>query len=157
INKKKSRNLLVKKIKLSYFNFSEDDTGETKSKRIKEEIERQSKRVPHPSYVLLVGDSQSIPPFLVSAHPGGGPLIATDLFYATEARSHEPQLAIGRLPARNPIELSRMIEKINGFERALSDRGAHPWGRALIAAYYQNDNVGINANTITSTKRTYQK
>ncbi|MEX2174062.1 MAG: C25 family cysteine peptidase [Pirellulaceae bacterium] len=91
-------------------------------------------------YVLLVGDAEpaartdaavrarSVPVHLhqavVNVKWGSEPQIATDNWYADLDDDQQPDLAIGRLPADSPAELSRLVEKILAYERSV-DFG--PW------------------------------
>ena len=91
-------------------------------------------------YVLLVGDAEPaartdaairarcVPAHLhkavVNVKWGSEPEIATDNWYADLDDDQVPDLAIGRLPADSPAELSRMVAKILAYERS-TDFG--PW------------------------------
>ncbi|MDX1944820.1 MAG: C25 family cysteine peptidase [Pirellulaceae bacterium] len=91
-------------------------------------------------FVLLVGDAEpaartdpsvrarSVPtrlqPAVVNVKWGSEPEIATDNGYADLDDDQSPDLAIGRLPADSPAELSRIVGKILAYERN-TDFG--PW------------------------------
>jgi hypothetical protein len=59
----------------------------------------------------------SYTPAKVTLRWGGEPLIATDDYYADLDGDLSPDLAIGRLTADSPEELTAMIEKIMAYER----------------------------------------
>ena len=90
-------------------------------------------------FVLLVGDAEpaartdalirarSVPTHLhkavVNVRWGSEPEIASDNAYADLDDDQLPDLAIGRIPADTPAELTRIVEKILAYERA-ADFGA---------------------------------
>ena len=83
-------------------------------------------------YVLLVGDAdpaaaksaaiqaRSVPthlqPAVVNVKWGSEPEIATDNWYADLDDDQIPELAVGRLPADSPADVSRMVAKILAYE-----------------------------------------
>jgi hypothetical protein len=73
-----------------------------------------------PRFVLLAGDTDSVPAFTVADIP-------TDHPYACPRGGDRLELAVGRLPARTPEELERMVAKTLAFER----RAAGEWQRDL--------------------------
>jgi hypothetical protein len=91
-------------------------------------------------FVLIVGDAEpaarsdsaararSVPTHLhkavVNVRWGSEPEIASDNWYADLDDDHQPDLAIGRIPADTPAQLARIVEKILAYERA-ADFG--PW------------------------------
>jgi hypothetical protein len=91
-------------------------------------------------FVLLIGDAEpaartdaavaarSTPTHLhkavVNVKWGSEPEIATDNWFADLDDDQQPDLAIGRIPADTPAELSRIVQKILAYERA-ADFG--PW------------------------------
>jgi hypothetical protein len=91
-------------------------------------------------YVLLVGDAdpaarvnrqvaeRSVPTFLVPAvvnvQYGSEPQIASDNVYADLDDDQVPDIAVGRIPADTPAELSRIVAKILAYEQS-ADFG--PW------------------------------
>lgn len=90
---------------------------------------------PNLKWVVLVGDAgpgpEETPAHILKAevniHFGSEPEIASDNPTADLDRDGVPDVAIGRLPADTPAELSRMIEKIQRYEQ-------HPpgaWKRQL--------------------------
>jgi hypothetical protein len=91
-------------------------------------------------YVLIVGDAEpsaranaavtarSVPthlePAKVNVKWGSEPQIATDNFYADLDDDQLPDLAVGRIPADSPADVSRVVAKILSYERS-ADFG--PW------------------------------
>jgi hypothetical protein len=76
---------------------------------------------PVPSYVLLVGDSDEVPPspgMDVPPSLGGGPKINTDLYYGTvDGQDYFPDIFVGRLSAENEAELKAIVDKILDYEK----------------------------------------
>src|SRR5262245_34381401 len=91
-------------------------------------------------YVLLVGDAEpaargnptiaarcvpvSLQPAVVNVKWGSEPQIASENWYADLDGDQLPDVAIGRIPADTPAELSRIVAKILAYERS-TDFG--PW------------------------------
>ncbi len=75
-----------------------------------------------PRFLLLMGDIDSIPAHLATAKVtpryGSEPEIATDNWYADLDDDQVPDLAVGRLTADSPAELSAMVRKIVYYETA---------------------------------------
>lgn len=73
-----------------------------------------------PTFVLLVGDTLSIPPFYGRHYPDPTAQkdYPTDLYYGTLDGPDDliPDLFIGRLPARNGAELVAMVSKLLAYE-----------------------------------------
>jgi len=95
-----------------------------------------------PRFVLLVGkasyDYQNylnapnknlLPTFLVSTpHLGQA---ASDNWFVADEKTSKPSIAIGRIPAKTPEQVSRVVSKIIAYENA----GSADWrGRALFVA-----------------------
>jgi hypothetical protein len=78
-----------------------------------------------PKYVLLAGGGtydykdylgyggQQVPPIMVASPDG---LIPSDNYYVDVNSDHIPEMAIGRLPASTPADLSGMVSKIIAYE-----------------------------------------
>jgi Peptidase family C25/Propeptide_C25 len=67
-----------------------------------------------PAYLLIVGDTDSVPSFAGGAD--GNP--DTDLYYvAIDGADYFPDLGIGRFPARTTAQVSHMVEKTILFEQ----------------------------------------
>ncbi|MHC4391435.1 MAG: C25 family cysteine peptidase, partial [Planctomycetota bacterium] len=73
-----------------------------------------------PRYLLLVGDTDSIPHFKVDKVP-------SDHRYAAPRREKKLEIAVGRFPARTESGVRRMVEKTI----ALEERAAGAWQREL--------------------------
>jgi hypothetical protein len=90
-----------------------------------------------PRYLLLIGDTvatapyapgdPSLPTFLVNTSIAESPT-ASDNHYADMDSDGLPDLAVGRLPADSPQELSTMIQKILVYETAAP---SGPWRRRV--------------------------
>ena len=105
-----------------------------------QEVARQGKL----RFVVLVGDAEMgmdqdaelrarcVPAHYVEAKInvrwGSEPTIATDNGYADLDGDRVPDVAVGRLTADSPAELSAMIEKVLAYERS---RDFGPWRRRL--------------------------
>jgi hypothetical protein len=85
-----------------------------------------------PAFLLLVGDSEHIPPFTV-----GG--ITTDLYYTTMSPGdYFPDIQIGRLAVGDSSDLAAAVEKIVGHEKGLWDND-DDWTRR---GYFMASNDG---------------
>jgi len=65
---------------------------------------------PAPSFVLLVGDAQQIPPFQFSGH-------ISDLSFCEYTGDNVPEIYYGRFSAQNTTELQPQIDKTLEYER----------------------------------------
>jgi len=73
---------------------------------------------PRPAYLLLVGDSENLPPHDERSHPDRPDMPATDLYYATvDGDDLFPDLFYGRLPAGTLAECTVMVNKIVAHQR----------------------------------------
>lgn len=76
---------------------------------------------PAPSYILLVGDSDHIPPHYEHPHPSdshGGFNIPTDLYYVTvDGDDYFPDIYLGRLSVDTPAQTTTIVDKILMYER----------------------------------------
>jgi len=96
--------------------------------------------VPKPSFVLLLGDAEFIPPHYVTMHPYDGVYVGTDLYYATvEGSDYLPDLAIGRISVDNLDEAQDRVTKIINYERYPTAE-SHFYTQAAVAAYFQDGN-----------------
>ncbi|MHC4607169.1 MAG: C25 family cysteine peptidase, partial [Planctomycetota bacterium] len=82
---------------------------------------------PAPSYLLIVGDADAVPPVVRDAEFGGGDL-ATDFGYACPVDELKPLLHVGRFPCDTPEELAAMIRKTIDYETKLA---AGAWQRRI--------------------------
>ncbi|UCE74214.1 MAG: hypothetical protein JSV56_00535 [Methanomassiliicoccales archaeon] len=75
---------------------------------------------PAPSYILLVGDSEFIPPHYENEHPStyhGGFDIPTDLYYVTvHGDDYFPDIYIGRLSVDTAAQTTTIVNKILMYE-----------------------------------------
>ncbi|MDO8056696.1 MAG: C25 family cysteine peptidase, partial [Candidatus Hermodarchaeota archaeon] len=78
-------------------------------------------RASAPDYVLLVGDSEHIPPYYKMDHTSieyGNLPIGTDLFYFTvDGSGILPDILYGRLSANTPQQLRAMVDKILNYSK----------------------------------------
>jgi len=83
-------------------------------------------------YLLLVGDVPEVPTEYADAKVnvrwGSEPTIATDQLYADVDGDHSPDLAVGRIPADTPEELSAFVRKVLRYEQQARDGS---WRRQL--------------------------
>jgi len=93
-----------------------------------------------PSYVLLLGDANLIPPFYRTTHPHAVETpykTGTDLYYATvDGDDLFPDIAVGRLPASDEAQAGMMIDKIIAYEQ--DPPGGDWFQKALVASGYQS-------------------
>ncbi len=108
-----------------------------------------------PTYLLLAGDAchdlykQRLEKTLVPTHlehvPGWGPASDDDWFATIPGTDNFPQMAVGRLPAQSPSELSAMVAKIVRYETSF-EHG--PWhDRLLTLGGFETDFTTFN-NTL---------
>ncbi|MBU1693081.1 MAG: hypothetical protein KKC51_03870 [Verrucomicrobia bacterium] len=88
---------------------------------------------PAPAYVLLLGDSDFIPPWYVTDHPAGERKNSTDIFYADMSEPFDwvPDLAVGRWPVETATQAMNWAQRVIAYESAPPDP-------ALYARYYTN-------------------
>lgn len=91
-----------------------------------------------PTYVLLVGDGHYdfknargtnlpnlIPPYLLPLDPWIGETAADNRFVSADGpEDYLPDMAIGRIPARNPADVTAVVDKILAYENIAADG---PW------------------------------
>ena len=93
---------------------------------------------PAPSYVLLVGDSEDVPPDYYS----GDLACSTDNSYAcVDGADYYPDLTIGRLPVHTETECTNVVDKILYYDRT-PDIGS--WYDEFLAAGYFQDSDDDN-------------
>ena len=99
---------------------------------------------PVPTYLLLVGDSELLPPHYKTTHPYDGSLTPTDLYYATlDGTDYFPDIFMGRLPVKNEAELDIVVNKIIDYEHNFNQND--PWRRKVtLAAYDQSGRFFID-------------
>ncbi|MHA2066048.1 MAG: C25 family cysteine peptidase, partial [Candidatus Thorarchaeota archaeon] len=106
---------------------------------------------PAPSYVLLVGDSEFIPPHYKTQHPSSyhGPaanrgLIGTDLYYATvHGTDYYPDIYIGRLSVDTTAQTATIVNKILEYEKNPPDPIAQEdfYTSVTSSAMFQDDDL----------------
>ena len=76
---------------------------------------------PAPTYILLMGDAEFIPPHYETAHTSpshGGAELATDLYYTTvDGTDYFPDIFIGRISVDTAAEATTVVNKIINYER----------------------------------------
>lgn len=100
---------------------------------------------PAPTYVVLLGDAELIPPHYKTQHPYTKDMIATDLYYATlDSVNQEgypdytPDIFVGRLPAETEAKANILVDKIIGYE---NNTEAEAWkNNIVLAGYFQDRN-----------------
>jgi hypothetical protein len=100
---------------------------------------------PAPSFVLLFGDAEFIPPHYVSVHPWScsgcwypsGTTTGTDLYYADMTGNYYPELAIGRIPVDTAAQAATVVDKIIEYERT-PPTSASFYSNATVAAYFED-------------------
>ena len=94
---------------------------------------------PRPRFILLVGDSQLLPPHYRSFHASDGTLIASDLYYALKDEvDFMPDMAVGRVPAGMPASCDSMVQKIMTVEKN-PDPTQRYYQTVLTAGYFQDE------------------
>jgi hypothetical protein len=95
---------------------------------------------PAPSFVLLLGDAEFIPPHYQTNHSYHGTLLGTDLYYATvDGTDYFPDISIGRIAVDTITEAEKVINDIIDYERFPVD-DENFYSRAAMAAYFQDGN-----------------
>jgi len=94
---------------------------------------------PAPSFVLLLGDAEFIPPHYKTPHPyENNRLIGTDLYYATiDGDDYLPDLALGRIAVDTLAEAETIINKIVEYEKNPPGNDNF-YQTAGVAAYFQD-------------------
>ena len=76
-------------------------------------------------YVVLIGDVADVPTDYaeakVNVHWGSEPTIATDQLYGDVDGDQVPDVAVGRIPADSPAELSGVVRKLIRYEQQADD------------------------------------
>ena len=97
-----------------------------------------------PSYALLLGDSEFIPPWYVTANePGlvGSPTIGTDYRYASFTGATPgvtPDIAVGRIPVDTVADANVVVNKIVNYEKTPPGLASQAfYSNATIASQFQ--------------------
>jgi len=93
---------------------------------------------PAPSYVLLVGDSDEVPPEIVFILGFGFITCPTDHSFAcVDGTDYYPDLTIGRLPVQTTTECANVIGKVLAYDR---NPPIDTWYEAFLSAgFFQDD------------------
>ena len=97
---------------------------------------------PAPSYILLIGDSDHIPPWYVLNHSYHGFLTGVDFYYAdmNDPYDYTADMAIGRWPVNSPTEADTFANRVIEYETvALAD---YFYTNTTHAAYFQHAEDG---------------
>jgi PKD repeat protein len=108
-----------------------------------------------PSYVLLVGDTGEIPPFIINDH-------ITDLYYFTFSGGYLPEAYYGRFPVHTLSELNAVVSKTLTYEKYTMASGSY-LNQALVIAgadadyspTYANGQVAYLLNEYLNTGNNY--
>jgi len=104
---------------------------------------------PRPSYVLLLGDAEFIPPFYRSTSYSIN--TGTDLDYSLmNPGDLLADLGLGRIPVDTEAEAHVVVDKIIGYERTPPLAIAGFYERAVIAAYFQAARTDVDEEGVTS-------
>ncbi|MDW8319671.1 MAG: C25 family cysteine peptidase, partial [Anaerolineae bacterium] len=120
-----------------------------------------------PRYVLLVGDGHYdfkratgttmpnlIPPYLVHVDPWIGETAADNRYVSLDGPGdYLPDMAIGRIPARNPADVTAMVNKILAYEDPLQAPDGDWQSRAVFVADNYADSAG-NFHALSDEVRT---
>jgi hypothetical protein len=159
-SKRKSEPLVVKVATFKDLGIAKETEAEDRRVAIRGRIEAEYRLKPRPSYVLLVGGAEVIPPYYKTLHPSynNEVWIATDLFYSTlEGDDLQADLALGRLPADTDDELKTMVAKILKYEDEIDNHKGGAWGGVVVAAEYENEDMVVGEIHKTSTGRWFHQ
>ena len=139
VTHKQSKGLIVQKKKVSSLGYGANPTAEQIRTFIKNFY---LLKTPAPTYVLLVGDANLIPPHYKTDHPRNSELklkMGTDLYYGcVDGGDKIPDIFVGRFPAKTAAEVNAMVQKTIDFENAIAVDAS--WTRKLLmAAYFQDE------------------
>ena len=97
-----------------------------------------------PEFVLLIGDHENLPGGRVDYHPacyGSNVPFYSDLPYAcVDGSDYYPDLTIGRLPGDTESQITIMVNKCLGYDRAPD--ASQRYDHALIAGMFEDDENG---------------
>ena len=113
---------------------------------------RYDTATPRPSYVLLLGDAEFIPPFYRSS--SGSPTTGTDLDYSLMTGGDLlADLGVARIPVDTAEQADTVVQKIIGYESTPppSPPVASPfYDTAVMAAYFQSARSDVPQEGVTS-------
>lgn len=106
---------------------------------------------PVPTYVLLVGDSDTVVSAAGMHHPDESswtspqPQVQSDLFYSmTDGTDYFPDIFIGRLSADTKQEVSDIVDKLLAYEQTPPAQAAY-YNNAALIGLFTDDNQGFSA------------
>jgi len=119
---------------------------------------------PAPAYVLLVGDGNYdyrdnlgraernfVPPYMADVDPWMGETAADNRYVAVDGSDIQPDLHLGRLPAKTAVEVTTMVNKALAYA---ADTSADAWkGRVLFVA--DNPDTGGNFRSFSDAVADY--
>lgn len=106
---------------------------------------------PAPTFVLLVGDSEKLPPSVI----GSASLKASDLYYGSVDGDYFPEMYYGRLSARTPKELQNQIDKTIAYQQYAFEDPSFLNNATLIAGQDFAWNQSILQPTVKYAERNY--
>lgn len=105
--------------------------------------------LPRPSYVLLLGDAEFIPPFYRSS--SGSPTTGTDLDYSLMTPGDLiADLGVARIPVDTAQQASDVINKIVAYEKTPPVLSPDFYRTAVMAAYFQAARTDIPTEGVTA-------
>ena len=136
---KESKGLIVMRKKLSKLGYGATPTANQIRSYIKNFYFLKR---PSPTYVLLVGDANLIPPHYKTNHPKDSELklkMGTDLYYGcVDGNDKIPDIFVGRFPAKTVAQVNGMVQKSIAFENDIA-KDAFWTRKLLMAAYFQDE------------------
>jgi uncharacterized protein YjdB len=113
------------------------------------------------SYILLLGDSNLIPPFLINRiNSDLGDSIGSDWFYAwmpgpgpVAAQLATPTFAVGRIPVITLADADRVVQKIISYEKTPPGTGGVDpfYNKVVLASQFQCCRLGTDQGTAQRT------
>lgn len=105
-------------------------SGAPSAVEIKERVRQvyQARDTARPFYLLLLGDADSPLPAGTYHEPYDDSEVTSDNYYADMDGDHVPDLAVGRIPARDDAELDRAQAKVAAYESGIQPG---PWKQRL--------------------------
>ncbi len=88
-----------------------------------------STKIEEVGYVTLIGDGTLVPPSFYyleyMTNVEYDQYVPTDIFYASPDLDLMPNIALGRLPARNLGEANKMVDKVVAYRKSISPESFH--------------------------------
>lgn len=133
--------------------YTSTTDGDTIRAAIQRRFDNSSTLHPAPLFILIAADNDEIPPFIAQHRIGGLDVHSTDLYYAEFTGDYLPDALIGRMPARDTVELNTIISKTLEYEKYLIADTSHI-GRSLLVAGAESQDP---APTVTNGQVNYLK